>query len=367
VAERQPLTLHPNLPAAPRPSATLPELAKWAGDTRAVISDLFTRILRPLQQGKLEIDRLTIPGSGGAKTLILTDEVYGAKLTATGTYASGSGLALLAPGPDTGLAGIEGGKVPIVIGPMGTMGRGSYSDNSLMLFTSVIFGTPNVADRTGWSISSLVQKGTGTFTGVALPALTFSPSSSTGATFVGVNIGMTITNSNATGTFSLYRGRFTSLSGVATRGAIKLLDLLGGTSVGVTIPANNIFPVYVCAELPAPGIINASVTITDLSLVRFVMPASVNATNTIPEANCLKQGVAAGVTTAWPLNISGPKRFIKCNNSIETTANDIVCSAGAGNKGLVVLDTADGNYYRLNTTAGLLVIANLGPAGNPVT
>lgn len=353
------------LPSVPRaqqiniPSA-VKDLQLWAADLSRALANQFNAISKPLREGKLTpgphasshfpqtgLDPLaTAVHDGGygttaaagiadsllrsdarfvypealataldrTKTLLVTDDsTYSALLTAAGAFGGGSafpggagkGLSLLAPG----------GTFPFVVGPNGTMGRGTYNDQDLMFHSGVSIS--HASRVHGWNLASLTATGTGGVTGIEGSALD-TPSSNSTQAIRGIDFTARAAGVNANGPINAVKGTIGSYSGTsASRGAAAVFQAVGPLSlINQTLPS-----FYYYEAGPAGG---------------------------VPIGGTLTLIVGFKQTTAFSSGTT--KRGVQVINSLECTANDAIFSTAA--KGPVMKDTqATPEFWRLYVSA----------------
>jgi len=219
------------------------------------------------------------------------DATYGALLTPSGSFLQ-TELSLMAPG----------GTTPLVVGPNGTMGRGQYTDTSLMFHGLVSIS--NAIRVVGWDLQGLAATGTGGVQGIR-STVTDTPSGVSTNEIIGIGFQVKAGSANAQGNYAGLRSELVAPVGnSASRGTIRLFP--------AKAPATAVNQTYVAAYF-------------------FTVEAGFSAALGTITGDCVgyKQEVAFA--------LGARKRGVQVINGIETTLNDFICNLAG--KGLVNKDT----------------------------
>lgn len=302
--------LNINVTGSASGTSTMVPHDKWTGGYSTVAADgvvdkylrTDTTLVYPEALGTLA-DR--------TKTLTLTESAaYSALLTSSSGFAVGSkfmggagkGLSLMAPG----------GTTPFVVGPLGTMGRDTYLDTTLMFHG--IYSQSSAIKLFGWDLQGLNATGLGGIQGARI-SVTDSPPSASSVEILGLGVTAKPGNTFQTGDV------------VGTRSEITI----GPGSHGATSPFRAKFPSNV----------GGGNTLASASW--FQCESGLNiALGTVTGAN-----IGFHQPTAFALGT--PRRGVRTANSIECTANDVLCSTAA--KGFVTKDVqATPEFWRFYTS-----------------
>lgn len=254
---------------------------------------------------------LTIPGT--TNTITLTDDPTEGSLLAASSGFSASILSLQAPGATN----------PLSIGKYGniTLAGSIPTDTSMLGFSKPDF---NEAGAVSIMVTSVTNAGSGGINSAGAMSLSAINGGSNTSAIVGCRMTLKQNNANASGDIIVFDAVPQSASYTGTRTNVICFKSFGGV----------------------PLVTGGSVS----NVVHFQATQSTSLTSTVTNHYGFYQTAAFTKGTT--------RRSIKVVNSAEISTGH--CIVGNSGSGFIVKDIADGNYYLIGTSNGVMGASSIG-------